>query len=193
GLSGLAGPTVIAHLSHEEVPRHVPQDGAVVIVADAATAAEGARRTAERLGVAARVLDTAVTGEARRVGWRLAETAMGAGPGMSIFAGETTVAVTGGGSGGRNQELALAAAIALAGAPGALVASVGTDGIDGPTIAAGGVADGETVSRGSAAGMDAAEALAANDSGTYLDAVGGRLISGPTGTNVGDVMVAWGR
>jgi glycerate-2-kinase len=112
---------------------------------------------------------------------------------MSILAGETTVAVTGCGSGGRNQEVALAAAIALDGCDGSVVASLGTDGVDGPTRAAGGVADGSTLARGRTAGLDAVAALDANDSGSYLAVVGSRLVSGPTGTNVGDVMVAWRR
>ena len=112
-------------------------------------------------------------------------------PGMSIYAGETTVTVTGDGSGGRNQEVALAAGIALDGEPGSIVASLGTDGVDGPTPTAGGVTDGGTVARGRAAGLDAVVSLIANDSGAYLGSVGGRLVSGPTGTNVGDVMVAW--
>lgn len=193
GLTGRVDPAVLTHLDGPPAVERVHDNGTVVMVGDAATAARGALQAAERLGIPARVADTAIIGEARVVGERLAGTAGGTGPGMSIFAGETTVTVAGSGSGGRNQELALAAAIALAGREGPLVASLGTDGVDGPTQAAGGVADGGTVARGEAAGLDAVEALAANDSGTYLAAVGGRLVSGPTGTNVGDVMVAWSR
>jgi glycerate-2-kinase len=107
-----------------------------------------------------------------------------------VWAGETTVTVTGKGVGGRNQELALAAGIALAGREDVLVASFGTDGIDGPTDAAGGIGDGGTVARGAAAGRDAVAALGDNDALPYLEASGDLLRCGATGTNVGDVIVA---
>ncbi|MBU1227336.1 MAG: DUF4147 domain-containing protein [Actinobacteria bacterium] len=191
-LAGAAGPAVLAHL-RKGSSMTAPSAGPIVVVADAATAAEGARAAAARLGIPAAVVDTRVTGEARLAGRRLADLARGPGPLMSILAGETTVAVTGSGSGGRNQEVALAAAIALDGCDGSVVASLGTDGVDGPTRAAGGVADGSTLARGRTAGLDAVAALDANDSGSYLAVVGSRLVSGPTGTNVGDVMVAWRR
>jgi hydroxypyruvate reductase len=191
-LAGAADPAVLAHL-RKGSSMATPPAGPIVVVADAATAAEGARAAAARLGIPAAVVDTRVTGEARLAGRHLADLARGPGPLMSILAGETTVAVTGSGSGGRNQEVALAAAIALDGCDGSVVASLGTDGVDGPTRAAGGVADGSTLARGRTAGLDAVAALDANDSGSYLAVVGSRLVSGPTGTNVGDVMVAWRR
>ncbi len=192
GLALEVGPVVLAHLQAAPAAPRPHGENPVVIVADASTAAEGALTAAVRLGIPARVIDTAVTGEARELGRRLAASVVGdRAPGMSIYAGETTVTVTGDGSGGRNQEVALAAGIALDGEPGSVIASLGTDGVDGPTPAAGGVADGGTVGRGMGAGLDATISLIANDSGTYLGAVGGRLVSGPTGTNVGDVMVAW--
>jgi len=191
-LAAEMGSAVIAHLRAAPEAASPPDEGPVVVVGDASIAAMGALAAATDLGIPATVIDTAVTGEAREVGRHLAASVVGdRTPGMSIYAGETTVTVRGDGSGGRNQELALAAGIALDGEPGSIVASLGTDGVDGPTPAAGGVADGGTVARGRAAGLDAAASLDANDSGTYLGAVGGRLVSGPTGTNVGDVMVAW--
>jgi glycerate-2-kinase len=128
-----------------------------------------------------------MTGDARSEAVRCLEEA--AEHGVTIFAGETTVKVTGTGRGGRNQEAALAAAQQLAGDSTTLFASLGTDGIDGPTEAAGAIVDGNTISRGSKLGLDAHRALAANDSGTYLEATGELLITGPTGTNVGDVWV----
>jgi glycerate 2-kinase len=134
-----------------------------------------------------------VQGEARLVAERLATVARRLRPGeMALFAGETTVTVTGAGRGGRNQELALAAGIALGGdRSGALVASFATDGVDGPTDAAGGIGDGGTVPRGEGLGRDAAAALADNDARPYLEATGDLLRCGPTGTNVGDVMLAY--
>jgi glycerate-2-kinase len=169
------------------------EPGPVSIVGDAAAAARGAAAAAAAIGIAARVEDPALTGEAAEAGARMAAAALAAsGTGMAVYAGETTVTLRGvGGIGGRNQELALAAGIALEGTEGILVASMGTDGIDGPTRAAGGIGDGRTVSRGRALGLEAAAALAGNDSGTYLRETGDRLLCGPTGTNVGDVVVAY--
>jgi glycerate-2-kinase len=107
-----------------------------------------------------------------------------------IFAGETTVTVRGKGTGGRNQELALGAAIAMDGVAGMAVASLGTDGIDGPTDAAGAVADGESVARARALGLDPRATLDANDSHTFWKALGALVRTGPTGTNVMDIVVA---
>src|SRR5690606_26425369 len=107
-----------------------------------------------------------------------------------LWGGETTVTVRGEGRGGRNQELALAAAVALRGAEGMILAAVGTDGRDGPTDAAGGIVDGGTVERGAAAGLDAAVHLHANDSYSYLHATGDLIVTGATGTNVNDLVVA---
>jgi hydroxypyruvate reductase len=106
-----------------------------------------------------------------------------------ISGGETTVTVTGSGLGGRNQEFALGAAVALANAEGVLVASMGTDGIDGPTDAAGALATGTTMARARAAGLDAEAALGENDSYSYFSALDDLLITGPTGTNVMDLQL----
>jgi glycerate-2-kinase len=97
--------------------------------------------------------------------------------------------VTGAGRGGRNQEVALGAASLLEGRLGIVVASLGTDGIDGPTDAAGGMVDGATVARARAAGRDVADALARNDSYTLLQATDDLIRTGPTGTNVADLML----
>ncbi len=104
--------------------------------------------------------------------------------------GETTVTVSGGGRGGRNQELTLAAAIALDGAEGIAVVSFATDGIDGPTDAAGAIATGQTCARARALGLDPQAYLDDNDSYTFFEQVGGLIRIGPTGTNVNDVMFA---
>jgi len=104
-----------------------------------------------------------------------------------VAGGETTVRVQPGGRGGRAQHLALAAAVALAGVP-AVVLAAGTDGVDGPTDAAGACVDGDTIARGGT--VDAERALRETDSHRYLDATGDLLVTGPTGTNVADVVVA---
>jgi glycerate 2-kinase len=107
-----------------------------------------------------------------------------------IAGGETVVHLTGNGLGGRNQELALAAAPALAGLEHCCVFSVGSDGTDGPTNAAGGYVDGQTDAALRTAGWDVFAALQNNDAYHALQAIGSLLITGPTGTNVNDVSVA---
>ena len=107
-----------------------------------------------------------------------------------IAGGETVVHLTGNGLGGRNQELALAAAPALAGLEHCCVFSVGSDGTDGPTDAAGGYVDGQTDAALRTAGWDVFAALQNNDAYHALQAIGGLIITGPTGTNVNDVSVA---
>lgn len=107
-----------------------------------------------------------------------------------IAGGETVVYLTGNGLGGRNQELALAAAPALAGLEHCCVFSVGSDGTDGPTDAAGGYVDGQTDAALRTAGWDVFAALQNNDAYHAMQAIGGLIITGPTGTNVNDVSVA---
>ena len=109
--------------------------------------------------------------------------------GALIGFGETAVRVDGSGRGGRNQEAALAAAMEIAGSD-VLVGSIGTDGIDGPTDNAGAIVDGTTIDRGQAADLDATAHLRDNDSASYLESVGDVIVTGPTGTNVGDLVVA---
>lgn len=107
-----------------------------------------------------------------------------------VAGGETVVHLTGKGKGGRNQELALSAAPGIAGLTNACVFSVGSDGTDGPTDAAGGYVDGETMDRLKEKGLDVFSVLQNNDAYTALEAAGGLIITGPTGTNVNDVTVA---
>lgn len=167
------------------------------IIGSNAQAAQAAEAEAQRLGFNTLLLSTRVQGEARevaRVAAAIAQEIQHADrpvrkPGCVIMGGETTVTVTGRGLGGRNQELALAAAGAIDGLPHTLIASFGTDGTDGPTDAAGAMATGETVGRGRAIGLEAAAYLANNDSYTYFKALGDLIVTGPTGTNVNDVMV----
>ena len=107
-----------------------------------------------------------------------------------LAGGETVVQLTGKGLGGRNQELALAAAPGIAGMENAAVFSVGSDGTDGPTDAAGGYVDGDTLAALAACGLQVHQVLADNDAYHALQAVGGLVVTGPTGTNVNDVAVA---
>ena len=107
-----------------------------------------------------------------------------------IAGGETVVHLTGTGKGGRNQELALAAAPGIAGLSNACVFSVGSDGTDGPTDAAGGYVDGKTTDILKEKNLDVFSVLHDNDAYTALNAAGGLIITGPTGTNVNDVAVA---
>jgi len=110
-------------------------------------------------------------------------------PACVISGGETTVTIHGSGLGGRNQEFALAAAMDIARMKDVLILSAGTDGTDGPTDAAGAMADGGTVARAEKLGLDAAVFLRENDSYHFFEKAGGLLKTGPTGTNVADVRI----
>ena len=165
------------------------------LVGNNGMAVDAAREAAEALGFHTGILSTLLTGEAREVGRVLAAAGQEMRrsgepvplPGCLLGAGETTVSVVGSGRGGRNQELALGAALALEGEEGILVASLGTDGVDGPTDAAGAVVDGSTVSRARKRGLDPRDALARNDSNPLFASLGDLLLTGPTGTNVMDL------
>jgi glycerate-2-kinase len=157
-------------------------------------AMRGAADEARRRGYMVDVREAAVTGEARRAGPdRLAEVSRSAigRPGCCISSGETTVFVKGKGRGGRNQELALAAATGTSEWPSApwALASVGTDGIDGPTDAAGAVADSTTSARAGDKGLRSETFLDNNDALAFFAALGDLIHTGPTGTNVGDLQV----
>jgi glycerate-2-kinase len=161
---------------------------------DVRDALGGAAEAATAAGYEAVVVSDRVEGEAREVGMEIADAALqarreGRTRAALLWGGETTVTVRGQGTGGRNQELALAAAIRLAGEPDVVLAALATDGRDGPTDAAGALVDGDTRARGEAAGLDPVGFLHANDSYHFLDATGDLLRPGPTGTNVNDVVV----
>jgi hydroxypyruvate reductase len=104
-----------------------------------------------------------------------------------VAGGETTVTVRGSGLGGRNQELALAAALQIAGLEEAMIVALATDGSDGPTDAAGAIAEGQTLERAHARGLAATEFLANNDAYHFFQALGDLLLTGPTNTNVNDL------
>ena len=148
----------------------------------------------ERLGYAPVLLTDCLRCEAREAGSFLASVARTAaahgGRQAFLAGGETVVRVTGRGRGGRNQELALAASIGLDGLDNAAVFSVGSDGTDGPTDAAGGYADGGTLRAMALRGISARDFLLDNNAYEALQAVGGLIVTGPTGTNVNDLAAA---
>jgi hydroxypyruvate reductase len=106
-----------------------------------------------------------------------------------VAGGETTVVVTGKGKGGRNQEIVLASALKLKGLKGVVVASLTTDGVDGPTDAAGAIVDSTTLDRAKKLGIIPEKFLAENDSYHFFAELGDLVFTGPTGTNVNDVSV----
>lgn len=164
-----------------------------VLVGSNNVACAAARASLLRSGYRVHPFLDSVTGEARTVGRRLARLALkgkGRGKRAAVWGGETTVTVSGEGVGGRNQEVALAAAIELRGSSRTVVVSFGTDGVDGPTDAAGAIADSTTWERSVVMGLDPREHLRDNDSYTLFKSLGDLVVTGPTGTNVNDVMMA---
>ena len=159
---------------------------------DAMRAARGA---ATRLGYEPIVIEEATLGEAKTAGPAVVERARtiarGKGRVCVISSGETTVRVTGRGRGGRNQELALAALPGLAQFGRSVVlVSIGTDGVDGPTDAAGAMADEQSLSRAASRGLPPVDqVLCDNDAYTFFDALEALVRTGPTGTNVGDLQI----
>jgi hydroxypyruvate reductase len=160
-------------------------------------AALAAVQAARDCGYNTLLVTTFLEGEAREAGLMLVGMAKGirahgdplAPPACLVLGGETTVTVRGKGKGGRNQELALAAALALEGIPGMALMSLATDGTDGPTDAAGGIVDGGTVLRAKQADFNPLSELSNNNSYPVLEAAGDLLKIGPTGTNVNDLIV----
>jgi hydroxypyruvate reductase len=156
---------------------------------------EAAAARARALGYAPHVLTRSLEGEAQEVARTLVgvarEIQVGRGPvappACLIAGGETTVTVRGAGIGGRCQEWALAAAIELADVDGVVALAAGTDGTDGPTAAAGALADGHSVRRARELGQDLGTRLAANDSNPALAALGDLVVTGPTNTNLLDL------
>jgi glycerate 2-kinase len=168
-----------------------------IIVGSNRLAIDSAYQTACALGYRTLILSSTMQGEARevaRVHVEILREAICSGmpirlPACLLSGGETTVTVRGTGKGGRNQEFALAAAIAAAGLPNTVILAAGTDGTDGPTDAAGALVDGTTLDRAVAMGYSLSDSLARNDSYPILDALGELLRPGPTGTNVMDLNI----
>ena len=168
-----------------------------IVVADNQVAAGAACVKARELGFNALLLTTYLEGEASEVAKVVAALAkqvratgqpVGA-PACLILGGETTVTLNENpGRGGRNQELALCAALALQGMAGVTIVSLATDGSDGPTDSAGGMTDGSTVERGRSQGLSAIEHLRRHDVYPFLQATNDLLVTGPTQTNVNDLI-----
>ncbi len=203
-LSERIPPAVLIHLKRGldgEVPETPKADDPCFarvhhcVVADNRTALEAAARRAEALGYRPCILTASLQGEAREVAKELVAVALEAqrsgqpapAPACLLAGGEPTVTLRGEGTGGRCQELALAGAIAMAGCDDLVLLAAGTDGTDGPTDAAGALADGATVAQGSKAGLDASRHLDDNDAYPFFEALGDLIVTGPTRTNVMDL------
>ncbi|RJQ41066.1 MAG: glycerate kinase [Anaerolineaceae bacterium] len=164
-----------------------------ILIGNNLIAANAAKEAAKDLGFHAEVVSTNLQGEAREVGTRLGMELMEKiekhqKKSCWVYGGETTVTIQGNGKGGRNQELILSAAQTIAGLQGGCILSIATDGEDGPTDAAGAIADGSTLDMGRKLGLDAKRYLENNDAYSYLDSVGGLIRTGPSGTNVNDLV-----
>lgn len=184
---GIAGRLPASIMDVLRRPREAPaatpvQD--ISVVAGGSTAAHAAADAAGRRGFPATVVDTRLVGDAAVAAGEALARSWGS---VSVFAGETTVKVVGSGTGGRNHEAALVAAMILEGRSDVFFLAAGTDGIDGTTAAAGAIVDGTTLHRARALGLDPIAALEDNDSGGFFDALGDQIVTGPTGTNVGDL------
>jgi glycerate 2-kinase len=167
-----------------------------VVIASNEQAAQAAIEQALRMGFNTLLLSTFVEGEAREVARVLAALAKEVAhsgqpvprPACLVAGGETTVSVRGHGLGGRNQELALAAALSIAGLENVAILSLGTDGSDGPTDAAGAIATGRTTARAAEQGLNPLQYLTDNDAYHFFQSLGDLVITGPANTNVNDLM-----
>ena len=189
---GLDNNPEVAKLLEVETPKTVP-NVRTQIIGSVRQLCAAAEKVAKELGYECIFLSDCLSGEASDTGREIAEELKqyaGSGRRIALLAGgETVVHVKGTGLGGRNQELALAAAQVLEGIPGAALISVGSDGTDGPTDAAGGYADTDTAAQLREKGMDVQAYLDNNDAYHALGAVGNLIFTGPTGTNVNDLTV----
>jgi glycerate 2-kinase len=164
-----------------------------LIIGDNRLAARAALDQAKREGFGAEILTNELQGEASEVGLELARQlrvsiSVKPRPFCLIAGGETTVTITGDGKGGRNQELALAAVDELAGLGEVMLIALATDGDDGPTDAAGAVVTGESARRAESLGLRATDHLSRNDAYPFFEALGDLMKTGPTGTNVNDLV-----
>ena len=189
---GLTEFPAVAELIEKETPKHI-ENVNTQIIGSVSELCRAAKKAAEALGYDAQILTDRMDCEAADMGrWlaALGREKRGTGKRMALIAGgETVVHVTGSGLGGRNQELALAAAEILDGTEKICLISVGSDGTDGPTDAAGGYVDGDSMTDLAQAGLDYCEMMDEHDSYHALGAIGGLVMTGPTGTNVNDVTI----
>ncbi len=206
GLRTQSPVSVIHHLergTHGEIPEtpkgNDPMFARVqnVIVADNTIACNAALEASRERGFNALLLSSFIQGQAREIAKMLAAIAKEIAqsnrpvprPACIIVGGETTVSIRGTGTGGRCQELALAAAIEIAGIDNGVILAGGTDGTDGPTDAAGAIVDGTTVVRAAERGLDARAFLSNNDAYHFFQPLDDLIMTGPTNTNVNDVML----
>ena len=195
--SGYAADDAMRAALSRETPKALP-GVELAVTGSVRLLAQAAAQACRDLGYAPLVLTASMDCEAREAGALLAAMARDAAAGASslrppcalILGGETVVHLRGHGRGGRNQELAAAAGLALDGVPGVCVCSLGSDGTDGPTDAAGGIVTGAWAARCRAAGLDPRAHLDDNDTYPLLARTDALLVTGPTGTNVNDVAVA---
>jgi glycerate 2-kinase len=182
-----SGPTIITD------PLVGRAESTFVLAGSRRDAMDGASAEAARLGYEVRRIEPPTLGEAREAARHFTDVAATLKPYVALISsGETTVSIPADshGRGGRNQEFALAAALAFASAPSEwALASVGSDGIDGPTDAAGALVDSTTLSRAAAVSLDPRAALESHDSYPFFERLGDLVLTGPTGTNVGDLQV----
>jgi glycerate-2-kinase len=165
------------------------------IIGNNVSALTAVTAAARQAGLRTVLLSTALTGEARLAALEFAAPARQIATGSDamkppcciVAGGETTVTVRGNGKGGRAQEFATAAATVIAGLPNVWVAAFGTDGIDGPTDAAGAVVSGDTLRKAATRHLDVRRALRRHDTYPLLKALNAHIVTGPTGTNVNDL------
>lgn len=175
---------------HRPTPSALPNAQSIV-TGSVRQLVDAAARTCRRLGYDVEILTDCLQSEARDAGrWLAREALVRSGPRALLAGGETVVHVMGPGLGGRNQELALSAAAQIAGQRALAIFSFGSDGTDGPTGAAGGYVDGQTQAALARQGISIPDVLARNDAYHALEACGGLIKTGPTGTNVNDLSVA---
>lgn len=188
-------PAWIKALLKQTPPLPVPERFSTItthLLADNRTARLAAQQAATRRGFSVVLHDGDFQGEAAQLGEEFAHTILDSTSVLHIWGGEATVKLPPQpGRGGRCQQLALAAAIGLAGSDGLLLAAA-TDGGDGPGEDAGALVDGETVARGAQEGLSVQQALRGADAGRFLEASGDLLQTGPTGSNVIDLVLGWG-
>ncbi len=205
--SGFLSPGIIDELQSEDMPEWIKTlpkappaplwDDVcfntidVRIVAKLEDAMQAAKKMATALGYDVYLHEELITCDAQLAGQQLARALYDGEFGLHIWGGETTVRLPDNpGQGGRNQQLALAAAAELTGMEGHYFLAAGTDGSDGPTQTAGALVDGHTLQRGIQAGFDVQQTLTSANAGDFLHASGDLIVTGPTGTNVMDLMLA---
>jgi hydroxypyruvate reductase len=160
------------------------------VIAKLDDALDAARAAAEDLGLTVAMHPQRFAGDARNLAVAFAHELVLSAADLNVWGGESTVELPAEpGRGGRNQQLALAAARLLAGHDDLAILAAGTDGTDGPTADAGALVDGSTLDRGTIAGLDAEACLARCDAGSFLEASGDLVSTGPSGTNVGDLVL----